>query len=88
MSLVREMDQTPSNCFSERRTKHLIYKGLVLSIFINYLDTPCQEFSQISLKSNENKNIFIYQIQGEQTQAQTLTIPKCFPYFYNERERE
>ena len=58
MSLVRERDQTPSNYFSEKETKHLIYSGLIILTYIHYLNTPCQGFSPTSLKSSESKNTF------------------------------
>ena len=74
-------------CFSKWETKHLIYSGLVLLTYIHYLDTTCQGFSQISLKSNESKNTLTYQNTRWANPSQTFTNPKCFSHFYNERER-
>ena len=56
--------------------------------YIYCLDQPSQGFNQSTKKSSENKTIFTYTLQGEQTQDQSLTNPKSFKLLYKEIERK
>ena len=73
MSLVREIDQTLSNYFSEWETKYLIYSGLVFLTYIYYLDQPTQEFFQSSL-NKWKQTTFAQQLQGEQPKFKLLHL--------------
>ena len=55
--------------------------------YIHYLDQPSQGFNQSTKNPSENKTNFTCKLQGELTQAQSLTNPKSYQTLVQRKDR-
>ena len=55
--------------------------------YIHYLDQPSQGFNQSTKNPSENKTTFTCKLQGELTQAQSLTNPKSYQTLVQKKDR-
>ena len=56
--------------------------------YIHYLDQPSQGFNQSTKKPSESKTTFTCKLQGELTQAQSLTNPKSYQTLFQRKDRK